>query len=801
MPKFRRLSLDELRVRGAQKLAALAERRRYSSIGSMPSDSAFSALLNVDLKSLLTHFRSRKQPQFFFSFSERENVVAALGRHWPNEGEFLKLCDQAIAGKFNLLGLTGCDFGDPIDWHLEPIARKRSPLVHWSRVEELDASESGDKKIVWELNRHQHFILLGQAYWLTRDERYAQAFASQLSSWIEQNPPKLGLNWSSSLEIAFRSIAWLWSFYFFSDSAAFTSELFSRALKVLYLNARHIETYLSTYFSPNTHLTGEALGLYYLGTVFPEFSEAERWRSTGRRILLEQLPLHVKDDGVYFEQSSYYHRYTTDFYLHFLLLAKLNDDPLPELVAEKLQKALDHLLYITRPDGSMPLFGDDDGGRLLIFDPAESRNDSRSSLAVGAVVFDRADYKFVAGHPARDILWLLGTAGLEKFQSLEEVEPGRRSIDFPDGGYYVMRDGWSPRANYLLFDCGPHGVFNCGHAHADALAFELAAHGRTELIDPGTFTYTASKEARNWFRGSAAHNTLMLDAEGSSVPAGPFSWSSVAKVERISWISRDRFDFVSGRHDGYQRLPAPATHVRSILFLKNDYWIVVDDVESNGSHRADLSFHYETGTNPLIEATEGRDVRLSQREEECGLDVAVFGRDGRWRREEASVSHCYASREPSRLYVYSAETAGNERFVTFLLPRLETASYVVREVEAIGGQAFELTHEKGLDIVMIRRGSSERVEMKRLASDFAWTWARFSDSEARAPAELVLLNGSMLAIEGKQVLQPRDQRDAVGRRIEYLAVVRRDDEFLIDSSSDYVWHQRHRFIESLKSQA
>ena len=105
---------------------------------------------------------------------------------------------------------------------------------------------------------------------------------------MDQNPPKLGINWASSLEVAFRAIAWLWAFYFFKDSAELTPRVFMPAIKFLYLSARHLETYLSTYFSPNTHLTGEALGLFYLGMLLPEFREAARWRDTGRRILLER---------------------------------------------------------------------------------------------------------------------------------------------------------------------------------------------------------------------------------------------------------------------------------------------------------------------------------------------------------------------------------------------------------------------------------------------------------------------------------------------------------------------------------
>ena len=54
--------------------------------------------------------------------------------------------------------------------------------------------------------------------------------------------------------------------------------------------------------------------------MFPEFKDSARWRKTGLRILLEQLERHVQPDGVYFEQSSYYHRYTADFYLHLRIL-------------------------------------------------------------------------------------------------------------------------------------------------------------------------------------------------------------------------------------------------------------------------------------------------------------------------------------------------------------------------------------------------------------------------------------------------------------------------------------------------
>src|SRR5207247_3527850 len=117
-----------------------------------------------------------------------------------------------------------------------------------------------------------------------------------------------------------------------------------RLLKSLTEHGRHIETYLSHYSSPNSHLTGEALGLVYLGTALPELRRAAHWRRLGLQILLDQLPIHVRPDGVYFEQSSYYHRYTADFYSHLFVLSRASGTALPARVEEKLALLLEHLM-------------------------------------------------------------------------------------------------------------------------------------------------------------------------------------------------------------------------------------------------------------------------------------------------------------------------------------------------------------------------------------------------------------------------------------------------------------------------
>lgn len=737
MQKLRRVSFDELRVRGSQALAAFAERKNWSHQSKLLSDDAIRLLFDRD------EFGERGV--FFAAFDDPRLTINELRRRWPNaENEIIERADRITEGRFDLLAFRNLSFGTPIDWHLEPLARKRAPLVHWSRLNYLDADLFGDKKIVWELNRHQYFVTLGQAYWLTGNEQYAETFVAHVNSWMDQNPPKLGINWASSLEVAFRAISWLWALYFFKDSPALTSETFLRICKFLYLNARHLETFLSTYFSPNTHLTGEALGLFYLGTLLPEFKESTRWRKAGLQILFEQLPRHVQPDGVYFEQSSYYHRYTTDFYLHLRLLLSANQQPVPPELDEKLRLLLDHLMYITRPDGTTPLFGDDDGGRLITLSHPAS-NDFRATLSVGAAIFERGDYKLVAGGIAEDTLWLLGPAGVARMDQVTAIEPERQSVAFPDGGYYVMRDGWTTKSNYLLFDCGPHGTDNCGHAHADALSFELAVHGKTMLVDPGTYTYTGSEEMRDWFRSSEAHNTLTVDYESSSISYGPFSWKTIARSQCSSWITDERFDYVVASHDGFNHLTEPATHTRTIFFVKNSYWVLRDEVDSLGDHELQAWFHLDSRVTPLH--SKDNTVRIiSEKGDSAVLQMAVFSASGAWTKEQGWVSECYGEKTEAPVFAFTVLAKGSEELVTFLLPEVAGTKPRVREIEAQNGLAFEIDFELWHDVLLLREQG--QVETSRFVSDFDLTWVRFGQANSRAPEELIVINGHKVEFEG-----------------------------------------------------
>src|SRR5207244_4869584 len=121
----------------------------------------------------------------------------------------------------------------------------------------LDFQEVGDSKISWELNRHQHFVILAKAYRLTVDEKFVREIFAQWTHWHKQNPYPIGLNWASSLEVGFRSLSWVWTYFLLQGCPLFTTELREQWQSALSLNGRHMETYLSTYSSRTRTLSSK----------------------------------------------------------------------------------------------------------------------------------------------------------------------------------------------------------------------------------------------------------------------------------------------------------------------------------------------------------------------------------------------------------------------------------------------------------------------------------------------------------------------------------------------------------------
>ena len=527
--------------------------------------------------------------KFFFSTNEISQRIGLLRERLPHEAqEIVAEANEICRHHFRFLGYRDLDYGPEIDWHLDAVHGLRSPLIPWFKINFLDFAAIGDHKVTWELSRHQHLVTLAKAWLLTGRATYAQEILAQWYSWRRANPYPLGVNWASSLEVAFRSLSWIWLLHLPAECPVVPPSFRDDLVRGLALNGRHIERYLSTYFSPNTHLLGEAVALFFIGTLCPQISAAERWKKNGWKIIQEEITRQVRPDGVYFEQSLYYHVYALDLFLHARLLASRNGMEIPagfDLALQKMLAVIQALAQDAPPDG----FGDDDGGR--VFNPRRNRAEHMTDpLAIGAALFQDKSLRSSATL-TEEAIWLVGEQALASTANPSNSRSGVLSKPFHDGGLYLAGSS-EPFLQQMVIDAGPQGTGRSGHGHADALSVKLAFGGRCWLVDAGTYCYIGPGNDRNIFRGTRAHNTLAVDDLDQAEAAGPFAWSSIPDTQVELWNVGRTFTLFAGSHSGYERLPDPVRHRRFVFHLNGSFWLVRDVAEGKGSHLIETSWHF-----------------------------------------------------------------------------------------------------------------------------------------------------------------------------------------------------------------
>ena len=325
---------------------------------------------------------------------EQQAVVDELrANHQRYVKEILDEADGLCRHEFPLFGMVA-RYGENVRWQDDPVSGKPWPSEFHTRVRIFDGNNSdhGDVKYVWELNRHQFLPVLGKAYRLTKDEKYAWAGLSLIDSWIDANPFNIGINWTSALEVAVRSLSWCWACALFEGSETLTSARRRRILGSLSQHARYIERHLSFYFSPYNHLIGEATALFVIGSLVPALRSAAHWRDRGWAILKAEMPKQYHADGGTVEQATGYHHFTLGFHLHAMLVKRHMEGDSGGRMWTDLEHAIEFSLHMMRPDGSMPMVGDGDEGKAISLVQPDLW-DFRVFLALGAVLFGRGDFK------------------------------------------------------------------------------------------------------------------------------------------------------------------------------------------------------------------------------------------------------------------------------------------------------------------------------------------------------------------------------------------------------------------------
>jgi len=658
--------------------------------------------------------------------------------NFPNEvGKLIQKARRILTHRFDVLGYEGLDFAEDIDWCYEPVRNKKAPIVYWSKILSMGSERVGDLKIIWELNRHQHLIPLGQAYFLTGEPQFAEEVIRQISDWQEKNPPHMGPNWASSLEVAFRLISWIWAIKLIKGSDICNRAFLGKLMTSVGEHASHIERFLSTYSSPNTHLTGEALGLFYAGVFFPHLPGASRWRKTGADILFRMLPIHLLTDGGYVERTLWYHQYTVGFYLHFFTLLKSLGEDIPSWAWKRLENGATFLMYSLKPDGTIPMVGDDDGGFFLPLSTYPV-NDPRGLLAIAASLFERGDFKALSGGVRPEVLWLLGMNGEAAYQKLEEKLPEETSKGFNETGYFFLRSGWGQTSNYMLFDCGPHGWMSSGHAHADLLSIQVAS-GRNGIVeDPGTYVYLNEDGWRDYFRGLRSHATFSVDGKPLAIPSESFQWEKIPSHRLHQFYTSSHHDYVAGSmySNGVGEL------VREIHFIKPHYFLIMDKVKGKGRKVLDVRFPLSIGK--WILSSNG----CYPQETENGYGIVLLESSGACASLEPSwISRIYGKKEASTTLVLSGTVTAPSR-TAYLVDlsgkgRSEKPSFVMK------GDVFELSIGLESWVGFGVAGSKEPICEEEIETDCKA--GLMTCSPAGKTEVLAVYEGSYLYFQGKEV--------------------------------------------------
>lgn len=744
---------ERLRIGAERAALRLGPRRQDDGLDRLPS------VAGPEGPSFRRYLEDVAAPRFYFLSSaetrgQLREFVASNYSDWIESA--VAGAERICSHRLELLGCGTVELGASINWHGDPVSGKPWPLRFWADYDPVADTQCGDVKMIHELNRHQHLPRLAKAFFLTGEERFAEEAFAQIESWIEQNPEGQGINWYSSLEIAIRAISWLWTLFLALDSAALDEARARRIGHSLFAQLRHVAAYPSLYSSPNTHLIGEAAALFIAGTLFDAKpgagapapirgsgrgaetpGETRQWRECAGNWLREQIERQVLDDGVYGELSTYYHCYAADFFLQALVASRHSPVPFPQPLWRRLERMLEFVMHMSRPDGTIPLLGDDDGGRALALGSSHYYT-FQDALSTGAALFCRSDFKHQSGGFHEETFWTLGLEGWRIYRAVANLAPRETAASFPQGGYFVQRSGWGEADAHLVFDCGGMGMLSGGHAHADALAVMLFSRGAGLLIDSGTSVYNGAPEWRSYFRSTRAHNTVTIENRDQSVPGGTFRWERRAAVRQLDRFRHAGVEFLSGEHDGYVA-DCGVTHRRRVLYCQPGYWVVVDDFLGSGTRTLDFFYHLPHGAEIAMHESADAPVNLFARNGAAGLLFYLDGSDalrpgvacGETDPVQGWASERYGDRKPAPVLHAKMRARMPASAITVLAPFDATGAggYPPEPVrlEALDGLALGCAIEQDgcTDFVLIP-SSGETVEFMdmRVKGEFFWIRVR-----------------------------------------------------------------------------
>lgn len=498
-------------------------------------------------------------------------------------------------------------------------------------------SRCGSVKYVWEINRLQFLQPLGAHYALTGDERALRAIELCVDSWFAANPPFRGVNWTSGIELALRAVSLIAATSL--CGAALRQDVQQKVRQILAASLDWLTRYPSRYSSANNHLVAEALGLFIIGSLCPQFAGAGAAAEKGRASLEREAQLQILADGIGAEQSPTYAALTAEALLTAAWLARALGRPFSRASDARLERFGEAIAWFLLPDGGTPAIGDDDEG--VVWDTADHDAYPASVAAAVAGYLRRPGFGGVGPRPElRDAIFSSPPASA--------ASPVAGLKTFPNGGYTVVRGRVRERQIHLVLDHGPLGYLSiAAHGHADANAITLAVDGAPVLVDPGTYMYHAHDDWRTWFRGTRAHNTVCVAGADQSQIVGPFMWGHKA-VGRLDSATDGPDWRLQSSHDGYRRRSG-VDHQRIVSAAADG--IVITDRLCPATRAAPVEVVFQFAPDLDVRRTaDGAEVRTTLGWElslQFDAPGAVALSSGGERCDQGWVSRSFGGKEPA----------------------------------------------------------------------------------------------------------------------------------------------------------
>lgn len=556
--------------------------------------------------------RIRSESRLYGDLSD--DAIALLRMRAPHGvSATLAAALEILHHRFNLLGSgpyvpidasrATSDGYVPIDWYLDPVSGLRFPQGIPHKQWDLMKMRPGnaDIKLPWELARCQHWPLLGQAWRLTNDRRYALELVRQLEDFMQANPVGVGINWTCTMDVALRALNWTFGLALIRKCPDVDNATLATAYSHLFDHGVFIYGNLENkYEVTSNHFLSNVVGLHYLASVFRDLPEARIWNDFCRQSLEHEIQVQILEDGADYESSVPYHRLVTELFLGSARLAAFNKEPLSDGYLQRLKTMVTFMAAVLRPDGLMPQVGDADDGRLHILSGygTQPPQDPRHLFGPAALTLNEPAW---LRHSGPDGLWESAWWGFDVagVAFADNPLPPHAGL-FPQAGLAVSRQP----DHYLLVSNGVVGTKGFGnHKHNDQLGFEFGLDGAPLIVDPGSYVYTSDADARNQFRGTGYHNTLCIDNEEQNElrPEWLFRLFETAHAEHLHFHADEKIAIYHGRHVGYNRLSKGAiTHERRIRLSRAEQLLIISDIlEGTGEH--DLCWHFHLA--PGISAT------------------------------------------------------------------------------------------------------------------------------------------------------------------------------------------------------